>query len=213
MGTAARFRAEHAEQPAAAISSSARRPAWRCSRRRARTTSRRTSSSSRADRGTSAFARSTIRDFGILRIGVQLIGDDFANTPPAHALANRGMMKNIVGFTVYGDYREANPPRGSSTRSSAARWMLPSSGARWPGISRGSRACRCDIVPVSPQMDLPYLPFVFDIAMGVRRARLDLSAAARRNHRTAQAVDRQHPHFVRRAAGRTAVNAVVGGTD
>ena len=45
-----------------------------------------------------------------LKIGVQLIGDDFANTPPAHALANRGMAKNIVGFTVYGDYREPNPP-------------------------------------------------------------------------------------------------------
>jgi mxaJ protein len=26
-----------------------------------------------------------------------------------------------------------------------------------------------DVVPVSPQLDLPYLPFVFDIAMGVRR--------------------------------------------
>jgi mxaJ protein len=24
-------------------------------------------------------------------------------------------------------------------------------------------------VPVSPEVDLPYLPFVFDIAMGVRR--------------------------------------------
>jgi len=26
-----------------------------------------------------------------------------------------------------------------------------------------------DVVPVSPRVDLPYLPFVFDIAMGVRR--------------------------------------------
>jgi len=26
-----------------------------------------------------------------------------------------------------------------------------------------------DIVPVSPQIDLPFLPFVFDISMGVRR--------------------------------------------
>jgi mxaJ protein len=25
-----------------------------------------------------------------------------------------------------------------------------------------------DVVPVHPQVDLPYLPFVFDIAMGVR---------------------------------------------
>ena len=27
-----------------------------------------------------------------------------------------------------------------------------------------------DVVPVSPRIDLPYLPFVFDIAMGTRRA-------------------------------------------
>ena len=26
-----------------------------------------------------------------------------------------------------------------------------------------------DVVPVAPQIDLPFLPFVFDIAMGVRR--------------------------------------------
>src|SRR4051812_9585058 len=39
-----------------------------------------------------------------LKIGVQLIGDDFVNTPPAHALANRGMTRNVVGYPVYGDY-------------------------------------------------------------------------------------------------------------
>jgi mxaJ protein len=44
-----------------------------------------------------------------LRIGVQMIGDDFANTPPAHALSQRGIVGNVVGFMVYGDYAEANP--------------------------------------------------------------------------------------------------------
>jgi mxaJ protein len=44
------------------------------------------------------------------RIGVQLIGDDGINTPPAHALTDRGIVTNLVGFTVYGDYKEANPP-------------------------------------------------------------------------------------------------------
>src|SRR5436190_17452190 len=43
-----------------------------------------------------------------LRIGVQLVGDDGANTPPAHALAIRGLVTNIVGYTLYGDYRQAN---------------------------------------------------------------------------------------------------------
>src|SRR5256885_780200 len=44
-----------------------------------------------------------------LRVGIQLIGDDGANTPPAHALAARNIVTNIVGFTVYGDYARQNP--------------------------------------------------------------------------------------------------------
>jgi mxaJ protein len=45
-----------------------------------------------------------------LRIGVHLIGDDYTNTPPAHALARRGIVRNVAGYTIYGDYREPNPP-------------------------------------------------------------------------------------------------------
>src|SRR3954466_10793571 len=45
-----------------------------------------------------------------LKIGVQMIGNDGVNTPPAHALANRGIIDTVVGYTVYGNYTEANPP-------------------------------------------------------------------------------------------------------
>ena len=45
-----------------------------------------------------------------LRIGVQLIGDDGANSPPAHALSRRGIVRNLIGFSVYGDYRTDSPP-------------------------------------------------------------------------------------------------------
>src|SRR5689334_18377660 len=44
-----------------------------------------------------------------LKIGVQLIGDDGVNSPPAHALSNRGIVRNIVGYTVYGDYAKPHP--------------------------------------------------------------------------------------------------------
>lgn len=46
-----------------------------------------------------------------VRIGVHLIGDDYANSPPAHALAARGIVENVVGFSVFGDYAEDSPPR------------------------------------------------------------------------------------------------------
>jgi len=104
-----------------------------------------------------------------LKIGVQLIGDDFVNTPPAHALANRGIVRNVVGYTVYGDYRQPNPAAriidGVIDRhvDVAVVWG-PLAGY----FAKQSRI-PLDIVPVSPRVDLPYLPFVFDIAMGVRR--------------------------------------------
>lgn len=64
---------------------------------------------SRADRhyGITSLKDPRLRD---LKIGVQLIGDDGVNTPPAHVLSDEGMVRNIVGFTVYGDYSQPNPP-------------------------------------------------------------------------------------------------------
>jgi mxaJ protein len=104
-----------------------------------------------------------------LRIGVQLIGDDFANAPPAHALANRGIVRNVVGYPVYGDYRQANPP--ARIVDAVTRGDIDV-GIVWgplAGYFAQRSAVPLDLVPVSPRVDLPYLPFVFDIAMGVRR--------------------------------------------
>lgn len=104
-----------------------------------------------------------------LKIGVQLIGDDFANTPPVHALANRGMTRNIVGYTVYGDYRRPNPP--SRIIDAVARGDVDVAVVWGPlaGYFARRSTVPLEVVPVHPQIDLPYLPFVFDIAMGVRR--------------------------------------------
>ena len=43
------------------------------------------------------------------KIRVQLIGDDGMNSPPAHALAERGIVGNVRGFMIYGDYRDDHP--------------------------------------------------------------------------------------------------------
>jgi mxaJ protein len=45
-----------------------------------------------------------------LRIGVQMVGLEANNTPPANALAERGLTHNVRGFMLYGDYRQPNPP-------------------------------------------------------------------------------------------------------
>ena len=45
-----------------------------------------------------------------VKVGVHLIGDDGSNTPPAHALARRGIIDNVRGYMIYGDYNQPNPP-------------------------------------------------------------------------------------------------------
>ena len=111
-----------------------------------------------------------------LRIGVQMIGDDGNNTPPAHALANRGMIGNVVGYTVYGDYSQPNPP--ARIVEAVAKGDVDVAVVWGPlaGYFAPRQKVPLEIVPVSPQIDMPFLPFVFDISMGVRRGDTKLQA-------------------------------------
>ncbi|HYH37022.1 MAG TPA: hypothetical protein VD860_02280 [Azospirillum sp.] len=77
-----------------------------------------------------------------VKVGVQMIGNDATNTPPAHALSRRGIVLNVSGYTVYGDYAEANPP-ASSARWRRARWRWPSRGVRSPATSPRRSRCHC----------------------------------------------------------------------
>jgi mxaJ protein len=104
-----------------------------------------------------------------LRIGVQMIGDDFTNTPPAHALSNRRIINNVRGYTVYGDYRQPNPP--ARVVDAVANGDVDVAVVWGPlaGYFASRESVPLDVTPVAPQIDLPFLPFVFDISMGVRR--------------------------------------------
>lgn len=104
-----------------------------------------------------------------LRIGVHLIGDDYSNTPPAHALSKRGIIANVRGYSIYGDYRQPNPPARildalMNKQIDVAVVWGPLAGyfAKRDGLA-------VEIRPVKPQIDLPFMPMVFDISMGVRR--------------------------------------------
>jgi mxaJ protein len=104
-----------------------------------------------------------------LHIGVQLIGDDGVNTPPAHALSNRGMLRNVRGYSVYGDYREPNPPARIVDAVAKGEVDVAVVWGPLAGYFAQREPVALELTPVSPQIDLPFLPFVFDISMGVRR--------------------------------------------
>jgi mxaJ protein len=104
-----------------------------------------------------------------LKVGVQMIGNDRTNSPPAHALTKRGVIDNIAGYPVYGDYRDAEP--GRAIVDAVVRGDVDVAIVWGPqaGFFARQEKVALDLAPVSPQIDLPFLPFVFDISMGVRR--------------------------------------------
>ena len=108
------------------------------------------------------------------RIGVQMVGDDGMNTPPAHALSKRHIIDNVKGYSVIGDYSQPNPP--ARVIDAVARGDVDVSIAWGPlaGYFAQHESVPLDVYPVSPQIDLPFLPFVFDISMGVRRGHTSL---------------------------------------
>ena len=121
-----------------------------------------------------------------LRIGAHLIGDDGANPPPVHALAQRGIVDNVRGYMIYGDYREEAPPMRLFDALVAGEIDVA---AAW-GPQAGWYARRSEVplrvVPITDTVDYLPLLFQFSIGMGVRKgdealkAKLDEVIVARR---------------------------------
>jgi mxaJ protein len=109
-----------------------------------------------------------------LKIGVELIGDDASNTPPAHALSSRGIVDNVHGYMLYGDYSKPNPPaeivraveRGDVDVALVWGPLAGYFAARSPVPLR--------LEPVTPWMADMQWPMQFDISVGVQNGRQDL---------------------------------------
>jgi mxaJ protein len=97
-----------------------------------------------------------------LRTGVQLVGDDGANSPPAHALSRRGIVQNVVGFPVYDDPARIVRAVATGAIDIAIAWG-PLAGYY---AARQNPALR--VVPVASQSDGAFLPLAFDISLAVR---------------------------------------------
>jgi mxaJ protein len=122
----------------------------------------------RADRGLELHS---MRDPGLrhLRIGVHLIGDDGVNPPPAHALGEQGIVDNVVGYMIYGDYREPNPP--ARIVEAVATGELDVA-AVWGPIGAyfaKHASVPLEAVPITDTAGFAPLRFEFGIAMGVRK--------------------------------------------
>jgi mxaJ protein len=110
-----------------------------------------------------------------LSLGVQMIGNDATNTPPAHAIARRGLTQNVHGYTVYGDYNNANPP--AAIIEAVARDDIDVAVAWGPmaGYFASRSAVPLRVEPVTPAVDAGVLPMTYDISMGIRRNNPELA--------------------------------------
>jgi quinoprotein dehydrogenase-associated probable ABC transporter substrate-binding protein len=119
------------------------------------------------------------RRLATLRVGVPVVGDDYANPPPAHALARRGIVSNVIGFSVFGDYGEDSPPL--ELIRAVAQGKIDVAVAWGPQAGyvakHSSEALR--LVPVTPRRDGPY-PFVFEISMAVAHGNTQLKTQLNR---------------------------------
>ena len=109
-----------------------------------------------------------------LKVGVQLVGDDGMNTPPAHALSRRGIVGNLVGYSVVGDYREENPPARIVDAVAAGDVDVAVVWGPLAGYFATREPVPLTVVPVTPQLDPPALPLAFDIAVAVRKGDVQL---------------------------------------
>ena len=104
-----------------------------------------------------------------LSIGVQMIGNDAMNTPPAHAMAVRGLTANVHGYMIYGDYAQPNPPAAIVT--AVARGDIDVALAWGPlaGYFAKRSTVPLRLQKVTPWLDGAQWPMTYDISMGVRR--------------------------------------------
>jgi mxaJ protein len=104
-----------------------------------------------------------------LTIGVQMVGDDFSNTPPAHALARRGHVRNVRGYMIYGDYAQPAPALDVIHAVSTGEVDAAIVWGPFAGYFATRTSAPLTLAPVHPQLDPPGLPMTFDISMAVRR--------------------------------------------
>lgn len=124
---------------------------------------------SRADRH---YALTSLDDprLRTLRIGLHFVGTDYDNPPPAHALGDRGIVRNVVGYSIYGNYAKPNPPAQLIDAVEDGAVDVAIVWGPLAGYFAKHSPVPLAITPVVPSTDARTgTVFAFPIAMGVRK--------------------------------------------
>src|SRR5947209_4873686 len=104
-----------------------------------------------------------------LKIGVQMVGNDASNTPPAHALAERGVIANVRGYMLYGDYRRPIPPAAGVEAVERGDIDVALVWGPLAGYFAAPSPVPLRLEPVTPWFADQQWPMQFDVSVGVQK--------------------------------------------
>lgn len=131
-----------------------------------------------------------------LKIGVQVLGEADDSVPPAHALISRGIVKNLVGFSIFGNLNETDPAADVLRAVEDGKVDVAVVWGPLGGFFARHSRVPLDVTPVLQDRLHPDLPFSYSIAMGVRRGndalRQTLDRELQRRHSEIQKILRAY---------------------
>ena len=130
-----------------------------------------------------------------LRIGVHVLGEQNDSLPPVHALISRGIVHNLVGFSIFGTLNEKNPPADLIKAVEDKKIDVAIAWGPLAGYFSRTLSPKLDITPLLEDPANPQLPFHFDIGIGVREndaaLKASLDAELMRRHKEIEEILQQ----------------------
>ena len=102
-----------------------------------------------------------------MRIGLHVIDDGF--TPAAQELASRGIVRNVVGYSVFGNLGKSNPSANLIRAVSHGDVDVAVAWGPLAGYFARQSSVPLDVTPVCATSVRTSLPVAFSISIGVRR--------------------------------------------
>ncbi|UWZ86678.1 substrate-binding domain-containing protein [Occallatibacter riparius] len=103
-----------------------------------------------------------------LKIGVHILGDANDNTPPVNALIHRGIVKNLVGYSIFGNLNEKDPSADVIRALQDGKVDVAIVWGPLGGYFSRNSSVPLEITPITADSKQPDMPFQFDIGIGVR---------------------------------------------
>jgi quinoprotein dehydrogenase-associated probable ABC transporter substrate-binding protein len=124
-----------------------------------------------------------------LRIGLQAVGAEGSNTPPASALARRGLSDRVVGFSMWGEESDETPQAHIVDAVASGDIDLAIVWGPVAGYFAQRHGDRLKVTPVTGDPLQPVATFQFEMSLSVRPGDNELL------NELQQALDRRQPEI------------------